>query len=160
MVGLRLLQRICRLIILELSCILPSRAYFLSVYIEVFFLFILLRSNLLSSRFYISMMGVLQFQSLSIGLLLKFTHASVKRFHFVFLLHKFRSRFSKEMISSSITKRFHNICRVGESDERFIAPRKTVDISRKKSSLSENVSGFNLFWLEIDATGFPVLIGS
>ena len=46
--------------------------------------------------FYVSVMGVLQFQSLSINLLLKFTYASVKRFHFVFLLHEFRSRFSKQ----------------------------------------------------------------
>ena len=74
-----------------------------------------------------SVMGVLQFQSLSLSLLLKFINTSVKRFHFVCLLHEFRSRFSKQMISVSIKKRFRNICRVGESDERFITTQKSVD---------------------------------
>ena len=38
--------------------------------------------NMLFSRLYVSEMGDLQFQSLSTSLLLKFTNASVKRFHF------------------------------------------------------------------------------
>ena len=37
-------------------------------------------------------MGILHLQLLSLSLLLKFTNASVKRSHFVFLLHEFRSR--------------------------------------------------------------------
>ena len=53
------------------------------------------QSNLLSSRFYTSVMGFLQFQSLSISLLLKLITAKLKRFLFVFLLYKFRSRVSK-----------------------------------------------------------------
>ena len=82
-----------------------------------------LLSNLLSSRFVKSEMGVLQFQPLSISLLLKFNNASVKRFHFVFLLHEFRTRFSKQMIFVSIKKRFRNICPVRESDERLLLPK-------------------------------------
>ena len=119
----------------------------------------LLHSNLLSSRFYISEMGVLQFQSLRIRLLLEFTNASVKRYHCVFLLLVFRSRFSKQMISVSIKKRFRNICRVRESDERFITSQKPVDVLMK-IRLYRKMSRFNLFWLENTATSFPVLIGS
>ena len=71
-------------------------------------------------------MGVLQFQSLSTSLQLKFIDASVKTFHFVFLLHEFRSCSSKQKISVSIKKRFRNICRVGESEERFITPKNLL----------------------------------
>ena len=46
-------------------------------------------------------------------------HATVERFHFVFLLHKFRSRLSKQVISISIKKRSRNIYQVGESENRF-----------------------------------------
>ena len=76
-------------------------------------------------------MGVLQFQSLSISLLLKFTNANVQRFHFVFLLHEFRSCFSRQMISVSNKKRFRNICRVKESDETFITPKNLLMSQRK-----------------------------
>ena len=62
---------------------------------------------------------------------LKFTNASVKRFHFVFLLREFRSRFSKHVISTAIKKRFRNIYRVREAEQRFIAPKKPVDVLRK-----------------------------
>ena len=66
-------------------------------------------------------MGVLQFQPL-----LKFTDASVERFHFVFLLHMFRSRFSKLVISVSIKKRFRNICGVRKSEEKFITAKNLL----------------------------------
>ena len=85
-----------------------------------------LHSNLLSSRFCISEKGVLQFQPLSISLLLEFTDASVKRFHFVLLLHEFRSCFSKQVNSVSIKKRFRNICPERESEEGFIAPENLL----------------------------------
>ena len=57
---------------------------------------------------------------------LKFTNASVKRTHFTFLLHEFRSRFSKQMISVSIKKRSCNVCRVRESSERFITSKNLL----------------------------------
>ena len=50
------------------------------------------RTNLLSSRFHITVMGVFEFQLLSISLLLKFANTSVKWFHLVFLLHGLGSR--------------------------------------------------------------------
>ena len=65
-------------------------------------------------------MGILQLHSLSISSLLKFINASVKRFHFVLLLHEFRSRFSEQVICIPIEKRFSNTCRVRESEERFV----------------------------------------
>ena len=74
---------------------------------------------MLSPRFFMSEMGILQFQPLSTSLLLKFTNESVKRFHFVFLLHEFRSRCSKQVISVPMKKRFRNICRVRETEQRF-----------------------------------------
>ena len=80
-------------------------------------------------------MGVLQFQSLSMSLLLKLIDTIVKRFHFLFLLHKFRSRLSKQVISFSIKKRFRNICRVRESENRFITPRKLLMSSGKLLSI-------------------------
>ena len=83
--------------------------------------------------------GVLQFQSLSTSLLLKLTNASVKRFHFVFLLHEFRSRFSKQMISVSSKKRFRNIRRVRESDEMFLAPQNLLMSIRKFVSIGKCV---------------------
>ena len=98
-----------------------------------------LQSSLLSSRFYISEMDVLQFESLSINLLLKFINTSVKRFHCVFPLHEFRSRFSKQMISVSIKKRLRNICRVRESDERFITPKILLMSSGKFVSIGKCV---------------------
>ena len=82
-------------------------------------------------------------------------NASVQRFHFAFLLHEFRYRFSKQVISVPKKKRFRNICWVRESEVRFVAP-KTSWCLKGKSSLSENVSWFNLFLLENNATGrFP-----
>ena len=66
-------------------------------------------SKLLTSRFCISEMDVLKFQSLSISLLLKITNASAKKLNFIFLLYEFRSRFGKQMISITINKRFRNI---------------------------------------------------
>ena len=71
-------------------------------------------------------MGVLQFQSLSISLSLKLIDTIVKRFHFVFLIQKFSSRLSKQMISVTIKKRFRNICQVAESDESFITPKNVL----------------------------------
>ena len=38
--------------------------------------------------------------------------------------------------------------------------QKTCWCLEEKSSLSENVSRYNLLWLENSATGFPVPIGS
>ena len=70
-------------------------------------------------------MGILQFQPLRTSLPLKFTNASVKRLHFIFLHHEFRSRFSKQMISITIKKRFRSIYRVRESSQ------KPVDVSRE-----------------------------
>ena len=100
----------------------------------------------------------MHFQSPNISLLMKFTNASVKRFHFVFLLHEFRSHFSKQTISVFIKKRFRNICGDRESDERFITPKNLL-MSEEKSPLSEKASRFNQFWLENNATCLPVLIG-
>ena len=135
-------QRIRRLAILELSPILPFREHFLSECLEVHSPFITSSScsqtwslrDSTSPRW-----ASLQFQSLSISLLLKFTNASVKRFHFVFLLHEFRSRFSKQMISVSVKKRFRNICRVRESDERFIAPKNLLMSQGKILSIGKCV---------------------
>ena len=71
-------------------------------------------------------MGVLQFRSLSMSLLLKFPDASVRRFHFVLLLHEFRSRFSKQVIAITIKKRFRNVCRVRQSEDRLVAPKNLL----------------------------------
>ena len=92
-----------------------------------------------SLRFNISLMGVFQVQSLSINLLLMFTHECVKGFHFVFLLHEFRSRFSKQMISVAIQKRFRNICRVRESDERFTTTQNLLMSSGNFVSIGQCV---------------------
>ena len=61
---------------------------------------------------------------------LKFTNASVKRIHFTFLLHEFRSRFSKQVISVSDKKKFRNICRVRESG-KVRCSQKPVDVLRE-----------------------------
>ena len=37
--------------------------------------------------------------------------------------------------------------------------QRTCRRLKEKSSRSENVSGFNVLWLENNATGFPVLVG-
>ena len=68
------------------------------------------------------------FQTIGMSLPLKFTNASVKRIHFTFLLHEFRSRFSnsKHVISVTIKKRFCNIYMVRESEERFVAPQNLL----------------------------------
>ena len=70
---------------------------------------------------------------------MKFTNASVKIFHFVFLLHEFTSRFSEQVISAPIKKGFRNFYRVRESEERFVAPKNLL-MSQGKSSPLENVS--------------------
>ena len=82
--------------------------------------------NLFSSRFNISVMGVLQIQSLSTGFLLKITSTIVERFHFL-LLHQFSSCLSKQVISISFKKRFCNIRWVSISKNRFI---RTQNISK------------------------------
>ena len=95
--SLNLVQRIRQLVVPELSSFLPS-------------------------RFNISVMGILQIHSLSISLLLKLINTIVKRFRFVFLLHQFRSRLSKQVISISFKKRICNIRWVSVSENRFITP--------------------------------------
>ena len=110
------------------------------------FITILLAIEIALFGILISEMGIIKFQPLGVSSPLKFTNAILKRFHFVFLLHEFRSRLIKHVISIPIKKRFRNVCRVGESEERFIAPKNLL-VSSRKSSLSENVSCFNLFLL-------------
>ena len=105
-------------------------------------------------------MGILQFQPLIISWLLKFTIDSVKRFHLVFLLQEFRSRFSKQVITVPIKKRFRNIYRVRESEERFIAPKNLFMSGREILSIGERLLIQTFFLLENNATSFPVLIGS
>ena len=56
-----------------------------------------------------SVMGVLQSQSLRISLLLKLIDTIVKRFHLMLLLLKFRPCLIKQMILVSIKKRYSNI---------------------------------------------------
>ena len=56
----------------------------------------------------------------------KFTNVIVKRFHFLFLVPEFRSRVSKQVISVPIKRRFRNICRDRESEEKFTATRNLL----------------------------------
>ena len=80
-------------------------------------------------------MGVLQFQSLSRSLLLKLIDTIVKRFHLVFLLHKFRPCVIKQMILVTIKKRFCNFRWISNS-----LPKKHY--SRNRFSIRY----FGLFW--------------
>ena len=89
-------------------------------------------SNLLSSRCFTSAMGVFQFQPLRISFPLKFTNATVKSGYFTFLLHEFRSRSSKHVISMTIKKRVRSVYRIRESKERFVAPKNLLMTSQGK----------------------------
>ena len=84
-------------------------------------------------------MGVLQFQSLSMSFRLKLIVTCVKRFHFEFLPHEFRSRFSKQVLSVSIKERSRNICQVRESENRFITPKNLLMFSGKLVSIGKCV---------------------
>ena len=139
----------------------PSRAYFEFQFLENLFFFhdqVFLLSNLLSLEFCMSEMGILQLQPLSTSLLLKSTNFVFQRFHFALLLHEFRSRFNKQMISIPIKQRSCNICWNRESDKRFVAPKTLVEVSKANLFHQENLFWFNLFWLENNATSFPEFI--
>ena len=90
-------QSIRRLVVLELSSFLPSRVFSVSESLEALFPFqsVFLKARLFTSRFKISVKGVLQ--------LLLFD-TIVKRSHLMFLLHKFRPCLIKQMILVSIKK--------------------------------------------------------
>ena len=62
-------------------------------------------------------MGVLQFQSLNLSLLLQIINTIVKRLYFVFLFHQFVSRLSKHKISISSAT-----IEVRESENSFVTP--------------------------------------
>ena len=68
-----------------------------------------LSPNLFSSRLNISVKGFLQFQSLSIRLLLKLIDTTEKRSHLILLFHKFRSCLTEQKIFISFKKRSSNI---------------------------------------------------
>ena len=143
-------QRIRRLVILELSSILPFRKYVWSEMLSLPWL-ILLASEL-------DLFEILHIRDgrprISID-----EQKFAAEIHECKWDHGFRFRFSELMISVSIKKRFRNIRWVWYSNEKFITP-KTCWCLQKISSLSENVSWFNLFGLQNNATNFPVLAGS
>ena len=62
-----------------------------------------------SSRFNISVMSVLQFQSLSISLSLKLTDTIIERSDLVVLFHKFRSCLTEQMIFYYLQEELHPI---------------------------------------------------
>ena len=63
----------------------------------------------------------------------------------MFPLHEFRSSFSKQVISVPIKKRFRNICRVRESEGRFIPQKKTVDVLRENPLCRKTFLDSNYF---------------
>ena len=87
--------------------------------------------------------GVLQIQPQRLSLPLKFTDASVRRINFTFLLHEFKSRFSKHVISITLKKRCRRIYRIWESEERFVCSQKPVDVSgvNRKTFLDSTCPG-------------------
>ena len=129
--------RILRLVILQFSSFLPSRLYFVSDS-EI----ILLVSTLFSSRFNPSVMGVLQFLSLSISLLLKLVDTNVRRSHLMFLLHEFRPCLMKQMIFVSIASGFPTFA--GSAN---LKTEWTLFSKRFPDSLLWSLSE-NVFWLD------------
>ena len=124
--------RIRQLSIPELSSILSFHEYIWSECLEALSLsWPLLPAVELALFEILHIRNGLQFQPLWKSLPLKFANASVKSLQFPFLLHEFRSRFSKHVISITIKKRFRSIYRIRESEERFVAPKKTVDVIRE-----------------------------
>ena len=84
-------------------------------------------------------MGVLQFQSLSISLLLKLIDTTVKRFHLMFMHHNFRHCMIKQMIFVRIKKRFPNICWVSKPKNRMNAALETISLFITSVSFGKSV---------------------
>ena len=111
--SLNFIQRICRLVFLEPPSILTFPEIVHSECLEVLFSFTTTSScsqTCSLSGVDMSEMGVLQFPSRNTSLLQKFTSAKVYSCHVGFLVHEFRPRFRKQIISGSINKRLRNIC--------------------------------------------------
>ena len=75
------------------------------------------------------MISILQFQSLSVSLLLKLTGTAIERSNLVFLFHKFRSCVTEQVIFITYKKRPSQIRRVSVFENRtlelvswFVAP--------------------------------------
>ena len=88
-------------------------------------------------EFDMSIMDVLQFQSLSMSLLLDLIDTIVKRFHFVFLLHEFKSRFSKQVISVPSRRDFATFAGLENLMKRFFTPQNLLMSERKTCSIGK-----------------------
>ena len=75
-----------------------------------------MKSGLLFSRFFVAVIGAIDFQTIGIKLSLKVTNASVQSLHFTLLLQDFRFRFRKHVISVSLEERFYRLLRLRESE--------------------------------------------